>query len=194
MPEAGVCALVLAAGLGRRYRAESGEDKLLAPCDPGAASPAVLQRTLAALSGVAERVVVVIRREHPRLADAVAAWQPEAQRLLIDTDGLGTSLARAVAASPVSRGWLVTLGDMPYVRPDTYACLAAALDRRGLILPTYDGQPGHPRCIGADHADALLRLTGDRGAQALFAGATVQRLAVDDPGILKDIDRPGDRC
>lgn len=193
VPEAGVCAIVLAAGLGSRFRQESDEDKLLAPLDPGCASPAVLQATLTALGSVAERLLVVVRRDNPALLAAVAGWRADAQVLAIDTDGLGTSLAQGVAACPAERGWLVVLGDMPYIRRETHAQLAAALEPGRLLLPTHNGRPGHPRGIGAEFGSQLRALGGDRGAQSLFASAEVRRLAVDDPGILRDIDRPGDR-
>src|SRR3989344_3651492 len=112
VPGAGVCAIVLAAGQGSRYRAARGADKLLAPSLSDAPAPPVLAATLANLRGVAERL-----RGEPR--------------------ALGHSLAQAVAHAPAARGWLVALGDMPYVQPATLRAIVAAIDHDSLVVPVH---------------------------------------------------------
>ena len=73
MPEPGVCAIVLAAGQGSRYRAAGGADKLLAASLAVASSPPVLAATLANLRGVAERLLVVTRADNLPLRDWLSA-------------------------------------------------------------------------------------------------------------------------
>jgi molybdenum cofactor cytidylyltransferase len=48
--------------------------------------------------------------------------------------------------------------------------------------------------FAADHRAALLALRGDAGARALLAAdpAAVTAVAVDDPGAVRDVDRPDD--
>lgn len=193
MPEQGVCAIVLAAGQGSRYRAAGGADKLLAASLAAASSPPVLAATLANLRGVAERLLVVTRADNLPLRDWLSANAPYCEVLALETRGLGHSLAQAVAHAPAARGWLVALADMPYVQPRTLREIAAAIREDNLVVPTYDGRPGHPRGIGSTHRDALLQLEGDRGAQVLFAAHPVLELALNDPGVLQDIDHPDDR-
>jgi molybdenum cofactor cytidylyltransferase len=197
MPESleGVAVIVLAAGHGSRYRTQSDEDKLLAASGPEADAPAVLAATLAAMAGIGERLLVVVRADNSRLL----AWLEQtaadfgAQTLVVESNGLGHSLAQAVAACPARRGWLVALGDMPYLQRDSVRRVAAEIDTQRLVLPVYRGQRGHPRGIGACYREELLALQGDRGAQALFAGRPVTEVALDDPGVLQDIDHPTDR-
>ncbi|UAW96847.1 nucleotidyltransferase family protein [Halopseudomonas nanhaiensis] len=192
----GVCALVLSAGQGSRYRAEAGEDKLLAPCFDDIASPPVLAATLSALRGVAERTIVVVRADNRPLRDWLDTYAPalKAEVFAVHSNGLGDSLAQAVERYPARRGWLVALGDMPYVKESTLSKVAGAIDETSLVVPTFGGQAGHPRGIGTVHWAALLELHGDTGAQALFANAEqVVELAVDDPGIVQDVDTPDDR-
>ncbi|MBU2014524.1 MAG: NTP transferase domain-containing protein, partial [Gammaproteobacteria bacterium] len=177
MPEAGVCAIVLAAGQGSRYRAAGGADKLLAASLAAASSPPVLAATLANLRGVAERLLVVTRADNLSLRDWLSANAADCEVLALETRGLGHSLAQAVAHAPAGRGWLVALADMPYVQPQTLREIAAAIREDNLVVPTYDGRPGHPRGIGSAHRDALLQLDGDRGAQVLFAAHPVLELA-----------------
>lgn len=191
----GVCAVVLAAGQGSRYRAANDEDKLLAPSLSDAQSPTVIGATLTTLQGVAERTVVVVNQSNRPLRQ----WlQANASRLhvdvfAVDSRGMGDSLSQAVARFPARRGWLVALADMPYVREDTVCKLAAAIDESNLVAPVFDGHRGHPRGIGTGHWGALLELEGDLGAQQLFRQEPVIEISAGDPGVLQDIDVPQDR-
>jgi molybdenum cofactor cytidylyltransferase len=191
----GVCTVVLAAGQGSRYREHHDEDKLLSPSTDALDASPVLAETLSALSGVTERLLVVTRDDNQRLL----AWLHQmgeglgAEILSVRSNGLGHSLAQAVAHHSARRGWLVALGDMPYVRRESIARIATAIQPQRLVVPIYQGQRGHPRGIGAHYLDQLLMLGDDRGAQALFVDSQVIELELDDPGVLQDIDRPEDR-
>lgn len=194
MPK-GLCTIVLAAGQGSRYRERSDEDKLLAGCTAAADSPPILGETLRGLAGLGDHLLVVTRESNPRL---IAWLQSEAERyaakvLVISSNGLGHSLAQAIGHCPTRRGWLVALGDMPYLRRDTLEQIAAAIQPQRLVVPVYQGQRGHPRGIGSDFGPVIRVLTGERGAQALFAGPSVIEIEVDDPAVLQDVDRPEDR-
>lgn len=196
MSEPGVQTLVLAAGQGRRFRQQLDQDKLSVPSHvDDEASPSVLQATLMAVHGATEECLVVVRKDNAPLRDWLAINESRFgyATLAVATNGLGHSLAQAVAHRPAARGWLVVLGDMPYVRSETLRRLAAAIREDALVVPVYEGRRGHPRGIGSAHRQALLALDGDQGAQALFADACVEEIEVDDPGILQDIDRPQDR-
>lgn len=194
MPEA-LCVIVLAAGQGRRYRERSDEDKLLAGSTPAADAPPILAETLGALAGIGERLLLVTRQDN----HALLAWLEreagafDAQVLAVRSEGLGHSLAQAVTHCPTDRGWLVALGDMPYLRRDTIERIADAIQPQRLVVPVYQGQRGHPRGIGAGFGEVLRTLNGERGAQALFAGPSVIEVEVDDPAVLQDVDRPEDR-
>ena len=195
-PSQGVCAVVLCAGQGSRYRSHQNQDKLLASCYAHTDSPPILAATLAALSGVAERTVVMVRDDNRQLLkwlDAQAA-KLNVEVCAVQSTGLGHSLAQAVERFPARRGWLVALGDMPYVKSATLARIAAQINESNLVVPTYAGRRGHPRGIGTAHWAALLELSGDSGAQVLFNSADdIVELALDDPGVLLDVDTPQDR-
>lgn len=195
MPESGVGALVLAAGQGSRYREHLNEDKLRAPCRVDSDSTSVMEATLMALQGATEQSLVVVREDNRGLREWLAQNEQRLSftTLAVTSRGLGHSLAQAVAHQTRVRGWLVVLGDMPYVRGETLRRIAAAIREDALVVPVYQGRRGHPRGIGSAYRDALLTLDGDQGAQALFAGNLLIELDVDDPGILQDIDLPQDR-
>ena len=61
------------------------------------------------------------------------------------------------------------------------------------MAPSFEGRRGHPVLFGAGWLPALRALSGDEGARAILQ--TAQRLtlvAVEDPGVLLDVDRPED--
>lgn len=188
-------AIILAAGIGSRYQACNGQDKLQVPAfidDP--ASPSVLQMTLEAFAGIIRHCVLIVPSDNPgRLALARHCCSTLGIDVLeIETQGLGHSLAQAITRYPTCDGWLVGLADMPYVRRETLTQLADRIAPDALVAPMHEGRRGHPRVIGSGYRQQLLALRADRGAQKLFL-AQCQELAVNDPGILIDIDRPEDR-
>jgi molybdenum cofactor cytidylyltransferase len=48
--------------------------------------------------------------------------------------------------------------------------------------------------IGSGYFEELQALGGDQGARTLLAahGAELELIAVDDPGVLRDVDTPAD--
>ena len=109
--------------------------------------------------------------------------------------GMGTSIATGIAFSQDSDGWLVALGDMPHIRPQTAAAIAEALKRRGgIVVPVFRGERGHPVAFSKEFGAALSLLTGDTGARQIlrYHLQAITELPVDDPGILADIDTPED--
>jgi molybdenum cofactor cytidylyltransferase len=181
-------AVLLAAGAGNRF----GGDKLLAALPDGTPVGVAAVRNLVA---AALPVTAVVRPEDRRLAGLLAA---EGAAVVPCPDahlGMAHSLACALESDPAPEGWLIALGDMPRVKPATIAAIVTAL--RGpddIVIPFHRGRRGNPVAIGAAYRAALLELSGDVGARALFErhARHVHRLEVDDPGVLADVDTPGD--
>jgi molybdenum cofactor cytidylyltransferase len=103
---------------------------------------------------------------------------------------MGNSIAAAVAAQPDHRGWLIVLGDMPFILPDTLRQLVKSLDDEGISVPMSGGEFGHPVAFGRRYCLPLMALSGDRGARRLFQPGVVREVPVEDPGVLWDIDTP----
>ena len=186
-----LAAIVLAAGQGSRFRAEAGrdQDKLLAPCvgRDGVTRPVIEQVLVNLPSRVVKRLLVTSpdRLEVIRLAQAYGC-----EVLLLESSGMGDSIAAAVAASGSADGWLVVLGDMPFIQPASIEHVNDAMAADGISVPTHDGRYGHPVAFGRELGPALRALSGDRGAKPLFAQAAVQEVPVEDPGVLWDVDVP----
>ncbi|REC95801.1 nucleotidyltransferase family protein [Kushneria indalinina] len=189
----GVLGLILAAGHSRRF----GGDKRLADFS----GQTLLAATTLALQPHVASVTVILRHGE----------RPEALGLPADTDvvqapstpiGIGVSLAAAVSellASTEPRhqqgeALALMLGDMPRVRADTLHKLVAQARHDLIVRPCHQGIPGHPVVFGRRFWPALADLDGDEGARKLLKRHQQQvvMLAVDDPGILNDVDTPAD--
>lgn len=182
--------ILLAAGRGRRFG--SGGNKLLERLADG--TPLAVTAVRNMLASLTE-VYAVIAVDQQALADCLAA---AGARLVVNPDpdrGMGSSLACGVAAAGDAEGWLVGLADMPWIQPASIELVVDAL-RGGatLVAPSYRGQRGHPVGFGAPFRHSLMQLNTDTGARALLQAHSKQLtlVEVNDPGILLDIDRPGD--
>lgn len=185
--------ILLAAGYSKRF----GSNKLLQAL-PAGSPDAGVPIALAA----AKRLLEV-------LPDSIAVVRPRAQKLaalLRDAgcntvvcrnaaEGMGTSLAAGVRAAADAEGWIVALADMPFIRADTIRAVVAALENGAAIAaPAYRGQRGHPVGFGKACYEELASLSGDQGARELLErhAASLALCETDDPGALRDIDRPSD--
>jgi molybdenum cofactor cytidylyltransferase len=188
---ANVAGILLAAGRGRRFDPLGTRNKLLQLLPSG--EPVVVASARNLLS-VLPRVIAVVPPQDGGVADALRALGCEVTLCAEADSGMAASLVQGITSSlPQADAWLVALGDMPYVAPSTLRALLDALgDGAGIAAPVFEGRRGNPVAFGAVHLPALLALQGGHGARALLKTASVTEVAVDDPGILRDIDTPGD--
>jgi molybdenum cofactor cytidylyltransferase len=186
-----LCAIVLAAGQGSRYREVAGadQDKLLALCvgRDGVTRP-VIEQVLLGLQGVVETIVLLTRPERFEVIELGQRYGCQVE--VLASAGMGNSIAAAVAAQPDHRGWLVVLGDMPFILPETLRRLVESMDDEGISVPVIGGEFGHPVVFGRRFCLPLMALSGDRGARRLFQPGRVREVPVNDPGVVWDIDTP----
>lgn len=109
--------------------------------------------------------------------------------------GMGDSIAAAVRATPDAAGWLILPGDLPLVQAATLQAVAAALTGRvNAVQPQYKGERGHPVAFAAGCRAQLAALEGSLGASSVLRSMraidSVTDLAVDDAGVVTDIDTP----
>lgn len=189
-----ITGILLAAGRGRRFDPQGRRNKLLQTLPGG---DLVVVASARRLLSVCARVVAVVPPDGGGVAATLRALGCDVT-VCPDADaGMGLSLAHAVRYSlqgdAASHGWLVALGDMPFVEPSTLQALADAIAAgAGIAAPLFDGRRGNPVAFGAIHRDALLILDGDQGARRLLTTCPVTPIEVLDPGILRDIDSPDD--
>jgi len=110
--------------------------------------------------------------------------------------GLGASLSAGVSHTSRSDGWIVALGDMPFIEAATFQAVARELRAGALIAAPIlaDGKRGHPVGFSRTLREELVALDGDEGARSVIQRhvAEVVSIPVADRGIVIDIDTPGD--
>ncbi len=190
-PPAVNCALILAAGRGSRL--QSLDPKPLLPLG----GQPLLERSLQAYleaEGLDSIYVVLgyrgdaVRAQLAHLDERVHWLQHEDWEA-----GLGTSLARGVAALPQEcQQLLVGLADMPWISSRVVEQLLRFDGPEPIVAPTYLGQRGHPVLFRRSLFGELSQLQGDRGAASLLNLHPTYRVEVEEPGILRDVDRPQD--
>lgn len=184
-----VAAILLAAGSATRF----GSDKLLHPLPHDV--PIALQAARHLGAVFEENVFVVIRPEAKALSDL---FRSEGCKVVVcenAAEGMGASLACAVRAAGAADGYLVALGDMPFIRASTIAAVRDALAGGALLAaPYFRGRRGHPVGIAAAFRAELEAMKGDEGARRLLEAHPdrLTKIPVGDPGVIRDIDTPGD--
>ncbi|MGI9293874.1 MAG: nucleotidyltransferase family protein [Pseudomonadales bacterium] len=183
-----VQALMLAAGSSRRF----GSDKRFHKLQDG--TPIVLQ-ALRNLQAVVESVVLVVRPGETQLFSEllVADKTPRILEAAQADTGMGASLVcgmRHIDGDAV----LITLADMPFIRPATIQSVCNALQEHPLVVPIYRGRPGHPVGFHQQFFEELAVLNVDEGGKKIIQRHrnSVKQLDVQDPGIVMDIDTPAD--
>jgi molybdenum cofactor cytidylyltransferase len=183
--------IVLAAGEGRRFRDVAGadKDKLLADCTGrDGAVRSVIEQVLLSLPASLDKRVLVTTEARPQAMRMAQAYGCDI--VSIESSGMGDSIAAGVAACADLDGWLIVLGDMPFILPSSIERVAAAMADDAVSVPVQEGEYGHPVGFGRSFGPQLQALSGDRGARPLFKQGRVIEVAVDDPGVLWDIDVP----
>lgn len=180
------CAVVLAAGAGRRF----GGPKALAR-DPDGSS--WLVRTVQTLSDAGCAPVLVALGAAPQ---AAALLPPGAIAVPVPgwAEGVSASLRAALAAAAATQAEaaIVVPVDTPALPASAVRRVASAAAGPGaLARATYRGEPGHPVLLGRAHwADVAASVTGDRGAGGYLAARHALEVPCDDLWSGADVDTP----
>ena len=184
-----VVAILLAAGSATRF----GSDKLLHPLPHDV--PIAIQAARHLRAVFEKNVFVVIRPEAKELSDLFRREGCKVVACENAAEGMGASLACAVRAAGDAEGFVVALGDMPFIRASTIAAVRDALAGGALLVaPYFRARRGHPVGIAGRLRAELEGMQGDEGAKRLLEGHAdkLVKIPVGDPGVIRDIDTPSD--
>ena len=190
-----IAGILLAGGEGARF----GGGKLLARLPASAhgvsaGTPIGAASAMHMMSALND-VVAVIRPRDGMLEHALVATGARVVQCDRAHKGMGASLACGVRACLDADGWIVALADMPWIAPTSIDAVADAIrDGAELAAAQYQGKRGHPVGFSRKYGALLASLTGDEGARTLVAARqwALRLVDVDDPGVLRDVDRPAD--
>ena len=84
--------------------------------------------------------------------------------------------------------------DIPLVRPMTIKTLlsCASEDKANVLIPSFQGNDGHPPLIPACHHEHILRWAGKNGLQGALQQLPVRNISVADSLMLYDMDTDED--
>ncbi|MDD5089204.1 MAG: nucleotidyltransferase family protein [bacterium] len=181
-------AVVLAAGQGRRI----GRPKAFL----SVGGVTFLQRVLRTLSeaGISNVVCVV----SPAVHETVESTLPGAP-LVVNPDpdsDMMTSLRLGIAQLSDGEGCFAVPVDHPFVRAETYRELMAVFKKHpeAVVLPVYQKRGGHPALLPLRWARGLPDASWEDGLRGAMraCGVLVMRTAVDDPGVLRNVNTLSD--
>lgn len=192
-----ITAIVLASGLGTRF----GGDKLLKniPYDENLKLPIGLISALNIKPHV-DNVICIVRPNDLKLKQL---FQVQGFHTVDNPDfeqGLSSSIKAGILACQENNHYLICLGDMPYIQANTYQASIAhflqGLKTRPntIVRPVLkeNNKAGHPVIFSNTFKGQLLNLVGDDGGKPVIKQNGFSPIAVNDKGILEDIDRPTD--
>jgi len=90
---------------------------------------------------------------------------------------------------------VIALGDMPYVASETVETLVDAYEAGvgDALAPAHEGVRGNPVLFDQRFFADLVDVSGDVGGrEILLEGGSSACVAVDDPGVRRDVDEPAD--
>ena len=175
-------AIILAAGESRRM----GVPKALLEATPGTTFLAQLIATLAE-AGASPLVVLgahvdLIRAAHPRISFVLNQGWARGQ---LSSVHVGLRAALAQGATQI----LVHPIDAPMISVATARCVLHALAQSQVVIPTFEGAPGHPLGLEATAARGVLSSPATTLAEAVAAMSPTQ-VPVDDRAILDNFNSP----
>lgn len=180
--------LLLAAGKSQRF----GSNKLLYPVFD---NTPMLLTSAQTMAKILPGSIVVISKEMDSYCKQL---EQLGLRVVINEkaeQGLGSSIACGVSHSKDASGWLIALADMPYIKQETYSMLLNKLKQgAAIVAPEYENQRGHPVCFSHVYQEELSSLNQEFGARNIINKnkKQLELLIVNDEGVLRDIDYPGD--
>lgn len=185
--------IVISAGEGRRME---GRIKQLLPWKNSTILGSIIE-TLK--NSDLEKIYIVLGYEKDKIYDSIKDILTEKFEIIFNENykkGMLTSIQEALKkAPPYFDGFIVFLGDQPFLNKDTVNKLLNEV-RKGqypIIVSCYKGERGHPTFISMKFKDEILSLDPEKeGLRNIIYSARNKNLVFDleteDPDTVKDID------
>jgi len=188
-----VAGVLLAAGTSSRF---GDRNKLLATRE---GEPIVRRAARTLLDAGLAPVVVVVGHEAERVKAALDGLEVR----FVTNEAYATGQASSVRAGVQALvdaeeaidAAVIALGDMPYVASETVETLVDAYEAGvgDALAPAHEGVRGNPVLFDQRFFADLVDVSGDVGGrEILLEGGSSACVAVDDPGVRRDVDEPAD--
>lgn len=181
-----IWAIILAAGESKRM----GEPKMLLPFGGKTIIEAVAESVV---SSEVDGSLVVVGAEKEKIEETIrdygikSVFNPDFQ------SGMLSSVQCGFKAAPEgTRAVLVVLGDQPRISSGIINQLLAASKKtgKGIVLPVFEGERGHPVIIDMKYREEVENLSPDIGLRGTVYShpEDILEVEVETASILKDID------
>jgi len=161
-----ITAIILAAGTSSRF---GDKNKLLKPFMDSSIFGHVV-KTMTNLP-IAE-VILVTGYEHEKIAEAIKHSNVHIIHNSEFQTGIASSIKCGVsAASQKTEGYMICLGDMPFITMDYIKNLLDIFINSktpSIIVPTFQYRKGNPVIFSKNFIDDLLKIEGDKGAREVI--------------------------
>ncbi len=187
--EVWISGILLAAGLSLR----TNRPKLLLPLGKKAIVELAIESLLKA---DLNELIVVTGAFREQIEPIVTRYPVKVVHNPDYASGMASSLRCGVAStSEKAWGFLIALGDMPFIEPWVLKGLLEAFKKGArIVAPSYKGKRGHPVVFHKDYKGELLGLYGDEGAKKVIERhkGELHLLEVEVPSVVFDIDTEED--
>lgn len=191
-----ISALILAAGMSTRM----GRPKQLLELDGSYLLEKVICQVL---SEDFSKILTVIGHEAEHI-QACICIDDQRFHWVVNPDyisGQGSSLKHGIQGIEKDHAAvMIFLGDLPFISKETVQLilqhglnLLYELQEPFVVQPSFKGIPGHPVFFGNIQKEVFEELKGDHGAKIIMKKIVHRKhIALNDPGVLSDIDTPED--
>ncbi len=182
--------MILAAGESRRM----GQPKLLLPFGEKTIIETIVEKVV---SSRVDNTLVVLGSEREEVEEKIKNFPVQ---VAFNTDypsGMLSSVLCGLRTLPEdTQAVVVVLGDQPSVSKEVIDKIVDAYQKtgKGIVLPVFKKERGHPVIIDMKYKDEIERLNPDIGLRGTVYShpEDILEVAVDTPNILKDIDDEAD--
>ena len=181
-----IWAMILAAGESKRM----GKPKLLLPFGEKTMIETIIDRVI---QSKAERILVVLGSNREKIEKKIGNLPLEIAVNPDFKEGMLSSVQRGLEVLPEeAQAVLVFLGDQPSIPSEVIDSVIDAFRKtgKGIVLPVYKGERGHPVLIDMKYRHDVKNLNPEVGLRELVYGrpGDILEVEVDDAGILRDIN------
>lgn len=181
-----IWAMILAAGESKRM----GKPKLLLPVGEKTMIETVIDRVI---QSRAEKILVVLGSNREKIEKKIGNLSLEIAVNPDFKEGMLSSVQHGFHALPEdTQAVLIFLGDQPSIPTDVIDRVIDAFREtgKGIVLPVYKGERGHPVLIDMKYRHDVKNLNPEVGLRELVYGRPedILEVKVDNAGILRDIN------
>jgi molybdenum cofactor cytidylyltransferase len=181
-----IWAMILAAGESKRM----GKPKLLLPVGEKTMIETVIDRVI---QSRAEKILVILGSNREKIEKKIGNLPLEIAVNPDFKEGMLSSVQHGFHALPEdARAVLIFLGDQPSIPADVIDRVIDAFREtgKGIVLPVYKGERGHPVLIDMKYRHDVKNLNPEVGLRELVYGRPedILEVEVDNAGIMRDIN------